>query len=271
MATRRREDRAAVAGLRRGPRLPDQRRLGGRRPVAGRGRTALRAVRRRPGAHLHQPHAPGRRRRAGRHRRTPAPHRGRHRRPGARDRGWSRLGVLGARWVMEEDFYVGRLASHGLDRRRPRPGRTATEVDRVIFDELTQGRVEESSRATYAAIIGRLRDAGSEAVVLGCTEIELLVRPEDSRSRSWTRCAPTRRPRWRPRSATACWSSQPQRPSAIATRAAIALGESAVTIGPMSSAPGPVMTVLTVTSAPPTTRHDVVDADRRSPISSRSR
>ena len=97
----------------------------------------------------------------------------------ARQEGWSRLGVLGARWVMEEDFYVGRLARAGLTVDVPAP-EDRTEVDRVIFDELTQGRVEETSRASYAAIIGRLAEAGSEAVVLGCTEIELLVRPEDS-------------------------------------------------------------------------------------------
>jgi aspartate racemase len=93
--------------------------------------------------------------------------------------GWSRLGVLGTRWVMEEDFYVGRLARRGLEVVVPdEAGRT--EVDRIIFDELTLGRVEERSRATYAAIIDGLADTGAEAVVLGCTEIELLVRPEDS-------------------------------------------------------------------------------------------
>jgi aspartate racemase len=97
----------------------------------------------------------------------------------ARQEGWSRLGVLGARWVMEEDFYVGRLARAGLTVDVP-AAEDRTEVDRVIFDELTQGRVEETSRASYAAIIGRLAEAGSEAIVLGCTEIELLVRPEDS-------------------------------------------------------------------------------------------
>lgn len=94
----------------------------------------------------------------------------------AHERGWSRLGVLGTRWVMEEDFYVGRLARCGLTVDVPGPADRA-EVDRVIFDELTRGLVLEESRATYAAILERLRDAGAEAVVLGCTEIELLVRP----------------------------------------------------------------------------------------------
>lgn len=97
----------------------------------------------------------------------------------ARTNGHSRLGVLGARWVMEEDFYVGRLARAGLTVTVPGAEDRAT-VDRVIFDELTQGRVVEESRAAYTGIIGRLADAGAEAVVLGCTEIELLVGPGDS-------------------------------------------------------------------------------------------
>jgi aspartate racemase len=97
----------------------------------------------------------------------------------ALERGWSRLGVLGTRWVMEEDFYVGRLARRGLEVVVPsEPDRV--EADRIIFDELTLGRVEEGSRTTYARIIAGLRDAGAEAVVLGCTEIELLVGPDDS-------------------------------------------------------------------------------------------
>ena len=97
----------------------------------------------------------------------------------ARESGWSRLGVLGARWVMEEDFYVGRLARAGLTVDVPSAA-DRKEVDRIVFEELTLGVVNEASRATYAGVIDRLRDAGSEAAVLACTEIELLVRPEDS-------------------------------------------------------------------------------------------
>jgi aspartate racemase len=97
----------------------------------------------------------------------------------ARERGWSRLGVLGTRWVMEEDFYVGRLARAGMTVHVP-PAADRAEVDRVIFDELTRGRVLQPSRATYVRVMEQLRDAGAEAVVLACTEIELLVRPEDA-------------------------------------------------------------------------------------------
>jgi aspartate racemase len=97
----------------------------------------------------------------------------------ARDRGWSQLGVLGARWVMDEDFYVGRLARAGLQVHVPGPTDRAV-VDRVIFDELTQGQVVDESRTAYSEVIGRLAADGAEAVVLGCTEIELLVTSADS-------------------------------------------------------------------------------------------
>ena len=93
--------------------------------------------------------------------------------------GWSQVGVLGARWVMEEDFYVGRLAGAGLGVHVPGPA-DRDLVDRVIFDELTQGHVVDSSRAAYTDVIGRLAEDGAEAVVLGCTEIELLVGPDDA-------------------------------------------------------------------------------------------
>jgi aspartate racemase len=97
----------------------------------------------------------------------------------ARDHGWSQLGVLGARWVMEEDFYTGRLSAAGLGVHVPDAEDRVT-VDRVIFDELTVGRFRPRSRAAYASIIDRLAAEGAEAVVLGCTEIGQLVGPEDS-------------------------------------------------------------------------------------------
>jgi aspartate racemase len=97
----------------------------------------------------------------------------------AKARGFDSVGVLGARWVMEESFYVDRLAAAGLTVHVPAPAEREL-VDRVIFDELTQGRVEESSRAAYVEIVHGLAEAGAQAVVLGCTEIEMLLRPEDS-------------------------------------------------------------------------------------------
>jgi aspartate racemase len=97
----------------------------------------------------------------------------------ARQQGWTRLGVLGSRWVMEEDFYVGRLARRGHEVLVP-DATDRAEADRIIFDELTRGVVREESRTAYDAILTRLREAGAEAVVLGCTEIELLVDVDDA-------------------------------------------------------------------------------------------
>ncbi len=97
----------------------------------------------------------------------------------ASSHGWSRLGILGAQWVMEESFYADRLARHGISTVVPSaPGREL--VDRVIFDELTQGRILDSSRAAYVEVIEQLAAQGAEAVVLACTEIELLVSDSDS-------------------------------------------------------------------------------------------
>jgi aspartate racemase len=97
----------------------------------------------------------------------------------AADHGWDRLGILGTRWVMEETFYTERLARHGVTALVPdAPDRIL--VDRVIFDELTQGRVEAGSRAAYQAVIARLAARGAQAVVLACTEIGMLIGPGDS-------------------------------------------------------------------------------------------
>jgi len=94
--------------------------------------------------------------------------------------GFSRVGLLGTRFTMEQDFYSARLAErYGLDVRIP--GEKDRElVHRVIYEELVLGRVLEASRRAYVEIIGRLGEAGAQGVVLGCTEIPLLVRQKDS-------------------------------------------------------------------------------------------
>lgn len=91
--------------------------------------------------------------------------------------GWSTLGLLGTRWVMEEDFYLGRLSDRGLDVVVPEP-RDRVEIDRVIFDELTQGVVRPGSRSTYERVVSDLAGRGADAVVLGCTEIMLLLQDD---------------------------------------------------------------------------------------------
>jgi aspartate racemase len=97
----------------------------------------------------------------------------------ARARGITSLGVLGTRWVMEEGFYLDRLGRSGLTVHTPCPD-DREMVDRVIFDELTQGQVRPESRRAYQRVIADLTGRGARAVVLGCTEIEELVGPDDS-------------------------------------------------------------------------------------------
>ncbi len=95
-------------------------------------------------------------------------------------KGLHRVGLLGTRFTMEEDFYVGRLVRrHGLEVIIPEaPEREL--VHRIIYDELCLGQIRPASRQGYREIIARLAAQGAEGVILGCTEIGLLVQPEDS-------------------------------------------------------------------------------------------
>jgi aspartate racemase len=93
--------------------------------------------------------------------------------------GTRRVGLLGTRYTMEQDFYRGRLVRHGLEVLVPE--RAALEaVHRIIYEELVQGVVRPESRALYLETIDALAGRGADAVVLGCTEIELLVRDGDA-------------------------------------------------------------------------------------------
>ncbi|MCM0620367.1 aspartate/glutamate racemase family protein [Nocardioides bruguierae] len=97
----------------------------------------------------------------------------------ARVLGVTTVGLLGTRPVMEEDFYAQRLARHGIDVVTPGP-EDRVEVDRVVFEELTRGVLREDSRARYLRIIADLAERGAGAVALACTEIGLLVGPDDT-------------------------------------------------------------------------------------------
>ena len=89
--------------------------------------------------------------------------------------GVSNVALLGTSWVMEEGFYAERLAARGVE--VVVPGRADREhVDRVIFDELTRGRVTETSREEFVRIMTDLAGRGAQAAVLACTEIEHLFR-----------------------------------------------------------------------------------------------
>jgi aspartate racemase len=94
--------------------------------------------------------------------------------------GFSKVGLLGTAFTMEQDFYKGRLCNdHGLSVIVPND-EDRVVVHEVIYNELVIGKVTEKSRAAYRSVIARLVEAGAEAIILGCTEIMLLVRPEDS-------------------------------------------------------------------------------------------
>lgn len=93
--------------------------------------------------------------------------------------GLRRVGLLGTRYTMEEDFYTRRLAErYSLEVLVPEAD-DRREIDRIIFEELVKGRVESNSRATYQAIIRRLASAGAEGVIAGCTEIGMLISQSD--------------------------------------------------------------------------------------------
>ncbi|MFJ7945079.1 aspartate/glutamate racemase family protein [Streptomyces sp. NPDC096354] len=96
-----------------------------------------------------------------------------------RTQGLRRVGLLGTAFTMEQDFYRGRLESHGLTVDIP-DAESRALVHHVIYDELCLGVVREDSRDAYRRIIADLVAAGAEGIVLGCTEIELLIGPADS-------------------------------------------------------------------------------------------
>lgn len=93
-------------------------------------------------------------------------------------RGLERVGLLGMRFAMEQGFYQDALAARGIEVLVP-DAVDREVVNRVIYEELVAGRIREESRAEYLSIIGRLAERGAEGIVLGCTEIPLLVAQSD--------------------------------------------------------------------------------------------
>ena len=93
--------------------------------------------------------------------------------------GLTRVGLLGTAFTMEHAFYRDRLADRGLTVLVP-DANDRMLVHRVIYNELVQGVIRPESRAAYRAIIARLVDEGAQAIILGCTEIVLLVTASDS-------------------------------------------------------------------------------------------
>lgn len=91
--------------------------------------------------------------------------------------GASTVGLLGTAFTMEQDFYRDRLAALGLDVLTPEPNARA-DVHRIIYDELCRGIVSDASRDRLLTIVDTLRDRGAQGVILGCTELELLLDPD---------------------------------------------------------------------------------------------
>jgi aspartate racemase len=95
--------------------------------------------------------------------------------------GIHKIGLLGTRYTMGEDFYISRLIKkYGLDVIIPDAPERET-VHRVIFDELVVGDIRQTSKDQYLKIIAHLIDQGAQGIILGCTEIGMLIHPEDCR------------------------------------------------------------------------------------------
>ena len=97
----------------------------------------------------------------------------------AQRQGYRRLGILGTKYLMEGPVYPEALKVVGIEHRIPN-AQQRERINRIIFDELVNGTILSQSRAAFVDVMRELRNEGSDAVVLGCTEIPLLVIPESS-------------------------------------------------------------------------------------------
>ena len=93
--------------------------------------------------------------------------------------GIRRIALLGTRYTMTQDFYKQRLIDQGFEVMIPEE-KDIEPVNRIIFEELCVGEIKDESRKEYQRIIQDLKDRGAEGVILGCTEIGMLIKPEDS-------------------------------------------------------------------------------------------
>jgi len=97
----------------------------------------------------------------------------------AAERGFSRVGVLGTRWLVESTVYPDRLAARGLEYQLP-AAEESKEINRIIIDELTYGRCTPEAVTYFQHVIGKLKAAGCDCVALACTEIPLLISDSNS-------------------------------------------------------------------------------------------
>jgi aspartate racemase len=97
----------------------------------------------------------------------------------AAQRGFRRLGLTGTRWLVDSDVYPGKLAAQGIECVRPSAA-DREETSRIIMDELVAGIFKPEAVSAFVAVIGRMKASGCDAVVLGCTEIPLIIGDHNS-------------------------------------------------------------------------------------------
>lgn len=97
----------------------------------------------------------------------------------AAERGFRRVGITGTKWLVDSEVYPEKLAARGLEYARPSPAERE-ECNRIIMDELVCSVFRPESVAYFRQVIARLKDRGCDAVVLGCTEIPLIISDDNS-------------------------------------------------------------------------------------------
>lgn len=97
----------------------------------------------------------------------------------AATRNFRRIGITGTRWLVESEIYPEKLSAQGLEYQRPEPAERE-EINRIIMDELVYGTFKPEAVAYFQQVIGRMKREGCDAVVLGCTEIPLLINDANS-------------------------------------------------------------------------------------------
>ena len=97
----------------------------------------------------------------------------------AAERGFRRLALTGTRWLVESDVYPSQIAKRGMDHARPQPSER-DEMNRIIMDELVQGQFKPEAVRFFQEVIARMKSEGCDAVVLGCTEIPLIINDKNA-------------------------------------------------------------------------------------------
>lgn len=95
-------------------------------------------------------------------------------------KGIKKVGLLGTKYTMTEDFLRNRIKSNGIDAVVPKERLEIDEIDKIIFDELCKGDIKDTSKEYYISVINKMiEEEGVEGVILGCTEIEMLLKDGD--------------------------------------------------------------------------------------------